>query len=194
MSQVCYRERRLRQSFVLQISAADAETMGKATRTSTIVVRIKRFRLKSSIALRENGTRTSFKSRSHERYQAYYQPADFFVYWSVARTARPGATPSTTRPSLTTKTPLTNTYGIPVEGASGCSYVALSVTVAGSKIVMSASAPARRRPLFLIAGALASNCCAGNTVIFRMASIRERTCCSRTYTPKIRAKLPASLG
>ena len=45
--------------------------------------------------------------------QSYYQRIDFsLLYWSTARTARPGVTPSTTRPSLTTKTPLTSTQSL----------------------------------------------------------------------------------
>jgi hypothetical protein len=40
-------------------------------------------------------------------------------------------------------TPFTKTYSMPTEGRCGSSNVAMSLTVAGSKMVMSANAPAR---------------------------------------------------
>src|SRR5207302_2816639 len=54
-----------------------------------------------------------------------------------ARTPCPGNTPSTRFPFLTTGTPPTSTNGIPSEYCSGFSYVALSMTVPGSKTVRS---------------------------------------------------------
>src|SRR5688572_25043984 len=64
---------------------------------------------------------------------------------AVFRTARPGKTPFTSRPSRTTKVPFTITWGIPAEVRVGCSKVARSITVAGSNTVISASARSEER-------------------------------------------------
>src|SRR5581483_1040528 len=97
-----------------------------------------------------------------------------------ARMPRPGATPVTRAPSRTTSVPFTSTYWMPAEYCAGFSKVARSMTRSGSKTVRSASAPARTRPLFFIAGTRASSRCAGISVILRSASIRLSTWCCRT--------------
>src|SRR5205823_10768946 len=58
-----------------------------------------------------------------------------------ARISFPGATPSTARPFATTDTPFTITWSTPTGESDGSRYVERSITVAGSKIVISASAP-----------------------------------------------------
>src|SRR5213082_1020927 len=97
-----------------------------------------------------------------------------------ARTSFPGATPSTARPFATTDTPFTITWSTPTGESDGSRYVERSITVAGSKTVISASAPTRRRPFCRIAGTRASSRCAGRSVILRMASISESEWPSRT--------------
>src|SRR2546426_6861762 len=97
-----------------------------------------------------------------------------------ARTAFPGATPSTACPFATTDTPFTITCWMPTGESDGSRYVDRSSTVSGSKIVMSASAPTHRRPFSRIAGTLAPSRCAGISVILRMASINESAWVSRT--------------
>src|SRR6266513_1103912 len=107
-----------------------------------------------------------------------------------ARTSLPGATPSTARPLATTDTPFTITCWMPTGGSDGSRYVERSSTLPASKIVMSASAPTRRRPFCRIPGTRASSRCAGMSVILRMASINENefmlrrgaACCAPTVS------------
>ena len=63
---------------------------------------------------------------------------------------------------------------MPAGGTAGSRYVERSTTFAASKIVMSASAPTRRRPFACIACTRRSRRCAGMSVIFRIASISVR--------------------
>ena len=62
---------------------------------------------------------------------------------------------------------------MPTGESDGSRYVERSNTVAGSKIVMSASTPTRSRPFCRIAGTRASSRCAAISVILRIASINE---------------------
>src|SRR5439155_24979319 len=109
---------------------------------------------------------------------------------ATPRTAFPGATPSIACPFATTDTPFTITCWMPTGASDGARYVERSITVAGSKIVMSASAPTRRRPFCRIAGTRASSRCAGMSVILRMAAIRDNefmlrrgaACCAPTVS------------
>jgi CubicO group peptidase (beta-lactamase class C family) len=97
-----------------------------------------------------------------------------------ARTGSPGVTPSTACPFATTDTPFTITCSMPTGDSDGSRYVERSSTLAASKIVISASAPTRRRPFCRIAGTRASSRCAGISVILRIASINESERASRT--------------
>ena len=70
--------------------------------------------------------------------------------------------------------------GMPDEACAGSANVALSRTVAGLKIVRSASAPTLTRPFLFIAGTTDSSRSAGISVILRIASMRVSTPSSRT--------------
>src|SRR6266576_1938406 len=68
---------------------------------------------------------------------------------------------------------------MPTGGSDGSRYVERSSTLPASKIVISASAPTRRRPFCRIAGTRASSRCAGISVILRIACIRDNDCLLR---------------
>ena len=104
------------------------------------------------------------------------------------RTIRPGFAP-VTAPSLTTATPFTNTYSIPAESWCGCSNVARSLTVIGSKATRSAKKPGRSTPRSVIESRVATA-----EVILRTASSRVRTRSSRTYFPRTRGNSRTTAG
>src|SRR6188474_1631519 len=70
------------------------------------------------------------------------------------------------------------TVGIPADGIEASSYVERSITVAGSKIVRSASAPTLMRPFFVIAGVRFSSRRAGRarvpSAVFDEAVARDQ--------------------
>ena len=110
---------------------------------------------------------------------------DLFEYYFTSQLAlvdaASGTKMSIAKPAIfTTITPFTRTYSIPSEYCAAFSKVALSITRAGSKIVMSASAPTRMRPLSLKTGARFSSRCAGIKVILRSAVIKSKAFSSRT--------------
>src|SRR5690606_30345446 len=96
------------------------------------------------------------------------------------RTTRPGFAP-VCRPSRTTGVPLTRTCTTPVERRCGSSKVAWSRIVSGSKTTMSAYRPSRSSPRSWIERRVATA-----VVIFRTASLSERTPSSRVYLPRMR--------
>ncbi len=109
-------------------------------------------------------------------------------------TGCPGNTPGTVFPFFTTKVPFTRTYSMPVENSSPFSNVALSATVLGLKIVMSASAPTCILPLYRIIGEMPSSRRAGSSVIFSIASGSVSTLSYLTNLPNTLEKVPAVLG
>src|SRR5262245_11286231 len=106
----------------------------------------------------------------------------FYLIFPGPHNARPGFDPVCS-PSFKTCAPLTNTCFMPTANWCGCSKVARSATVFGSKTTTSAKYPSFKNPR-----RSSSRLVAGRPVRRRIASSRGMTFSSRTYLPSSREK------